>query len=306
MGRGGVKPKAGEPGQGLEERKKVLEKELHEVEEKLAQLAQAAAAGEDPGAKKGKKDKPAKEKKEKKAKAPKAHPSSKAGPGFSVALTDDLLVMVANINKKGHAYKTCGLREGDVLLRISEHDVSAMNLNEVKSKLVAACGTVLRLELCRPGTAAAGAGSFAEWLASARGGQEEAAFAGPYSADVILEFGPLVKSIKSGKPAQRGASAVLSLHMADSQVKRELFFVAGALQPLCKLLTDPKAAAQVDAGIKSLQNMLRISMWDQLSVALSAMGKHLSKALYIVTLHGAYIVTFCCVYSVYSDLIWCI
>ena len=33
--------------------------------------------------------------------------------------------------------------------------------------------------------------------------------------------------------------------------------------------------AQVDSGIKSLQNMLRISMWDQLSIALSAMGKPL-------------------------------
>ncbi len=168
--------------------------------------------------------------------------------------------MVANINKKGHAYKVCGLREGDVLLRINEHDLSAMNLNDVKAKLVAKCGTVLHLELRRPGAAAAGAGSFAEWLASARGGGQEAAFAGPYSADVILEFGPLVKSIKSGKPAQRGASAELSLKMADSQVKRELFFVAGALQPLCKLLTDPKAAAQVLAVLQTLCLLLYVSL----------------------------------------------
>ena len=82
MGRGGAKPKAGEAGEGLEARKKALEKELHDVEEKLAaqQLARERA-GDEPGAKKGKKDKPAKEKKVKKTKAPKAHPSSKAGPG---------------------------------------------------------------------------------------------------------------------------------------------------------------------------------------------------------------------------------
>jgi hypothetical protein len=190
--------------------------------------------------------------------------------GFSVALSDDSLVTVANINKKGHAYKACGLREGDVLLRINEHDLSAMNLNEVKAKLVAKCGTVLHLELRRPGAAAAGAGSFAEWLASARGGGQEAAFAGPYSADVILEFGPLVKSIKSGKPAQRGASAELSLNMADSQVKRELFFVAGALQPLCKLLTDPKAAAQVPTcvcAVDSLPPSVRLPVCISVSVS---------------------------------------
>ena len=105
MGRGGAKPKAGEAGEGLEARKKALEKELHDVEEKLAaqQLARERA-GDEPGAKKGKKDKPAKEKKVKKTKAPKAHPSSKAGPGFSVALEGDSIV-VANINKKAHAYR---------------------------------------------------------------------------------------------------------------------------------------------------------------------------------------------------------
>ncbi len=84
MGRGSAKSNAGEA-DGLEARKKALEKELHDVEEKLAaqQLAREKA-GDEPGTKKGKKDKPAKEKKEKKvkkAKAPKAHPSSKAGPG---------------------------------------------------------------------------------------------------------------------------------------------------------------------------------------------------------------------------------
>jgi len=203
-----------------------------------------------------------------------AHPSSKAGPGFTVSLTDESLVVVANINKKGHAYTTCGLRAGDVLVRIEEKQVANMNLHEVKTNLVAKSGTVLRIDLDRPAVAEAREGSFADWLACAHGVQETI-YAGAYSANVILEFGPLVKSIKSGKPVQRGESAQLSLSMADSQVKRELFFVAGALQPLCKLLTDPKAAAQVDSGIKSLQNMLRVSMWDDLSIALSAMGKPL-------------------------------
>jgi hypothetical protein len=285
MGRGGAKPKLGEGGAGkkgdenLVERKKTLEQELKDVEERLAQQLVAKsdqAAGV--AGKKGKKEKLVKAKKAKKGKAPKAHPSSKAGPGFSVILTDDNppLVAIANINKKAHAYKKGGLREGDLLVRIDGQSVRDINLNEVKAKLVARCGTILKLDLERLAVEGAGEGSatFAEWLSSADSTQQKS-YVGPYSAEVILEFGPLVKSIKSGKPFQRGQAAELSLQMANSQVKRELLFVAGALQPLCKLLTDPKAAAQFNSGIKSLQNMLRISLWDELSIALSAMGKPL-------------------------------
>lgn len=230
-------PKAGDGNEDLLGRKKALEKELHQVEERIAaQQREALQEAMGVGVKKGKKEKV---KAEKKAKAPKAHPSSKAGPGFTVALTDDSEVVVANINKKGHSYKMCGLREGDVLIAIEEQDIKDMNLNDIKAKLVAKCGTVVHLDLTRPAaasSASAGAASFATWLANTHS-MPEATYAGPYAADVILEFGPLVKSIKSGKPAQRGESAELSLKMADSQVKRELFFVAGALQPLCKLLT---------------------------------------------------------------------
>jgi hypothetical protein len=232
------KQKAGDGDSDLVERKKALEKELHQVEERIAaQQREAVQEAIGVGPKKGKKEKVARVKAEKKAKAPKAHPSSKAGPGFTVALTDDSQVVVANINKKGHSYKMCGLREGDVFVRIDEQDVNNMNLNDIKAKLVAKCGTVVHLDLTRPAAAsAAGTATFAAWLANAHS-MQETSYAGPYSADVILEFGSLVKSIKSGKPAQRGESAELSLKMADSQVKRELFFVAGALQPLCKLLT---------------------------------------------------------------------
>ena len=166
-----------------------------------------------------------------------------------------------------------------MILRIDEQEVSDWKLNDVKAKLVAKCGTVLRIDLDRPQVAGAQevrASTFQDWLARAGDSQQTTStYVGPYSADVILEFGPLVKTIKSGKPAQRGHSAELSLNMADSQVKRELFFVSGALQPLCKLLTDPKAAAQVESGIKALENMLRVSMWDELSIAISAMGKPL-------------------------------
>ena len=63
--------------------------------------------------------------------------------------------------------------------------------------------------------------------------------------EVCLDFVPLVKSIKGGKPESKGHSAKLSLKIVDSDEKRELFYLSGALQPLCKLLTDPKAAAQV-------------------------------------------------------------
>eukprot|EP00961_Rhodomonas_salina_P147902 1991008-Rhodomonas_salina.2 len=41
------------------------------------------------------------------------------------------------------------------------------------------------------------------------------------------------------------SAAEISLKLVDNDEKRELFFLAGALQPLCKLLIDPKAAAQV-------------------------------------------------------------
>ena len=88
----------------------------------------------------------------------------------------------------------------------------------------------------------------------------------------------------SGKPAQRGEAAELSLQMADSLLKRELLFVAGALQPLCKLLIDPKAADQVNRGINALKNMLRIAMWAEVSVALSAMGKPLVQVLSLLAL----------------------
>jgi hypothetical protein len=293
----------------LLERKKTLEKELLIVEQRLTQQADEVS-NEGKGAaasKKHKKEKPVKVKKEKKAKAPKAHPSSKAGPGFTVTLTHDMHVEVVNINKKGHAYKSCGLREGDVLLRIHEQDVSAMNLNDVKSKLVAKCGTVLHLDLNRPAVAGAGGSStFADWLASTRDTTEtRLVFAGAYTADVVVEFAPLVKTIKAGneftcfsstevhiltpeepagKPAQRGEAAELSLQMADSLLKRELLFVAGALQPLCKLLIDPKAADQVNRGISALKNMLRIAMWTEVSVALSAMGKPLVQVLSLLAL----------------------
>ena len=63
--------------------------------------------------------------------------------------------------------------------------------------------------------------------------------------------------------------------MVDTQMKRELFYLAGAMQPLCKLLTDGKAAAQLDVAIRSLQNMMKVAMWDDLSVALTALGKPL-------------------------------
>jgi hypothetical protein len=72
--------------------------------------------------------------------------------------------------------------------------------------------------------------------------------------------------------------------MADSLLKRELLFVAGALQPLCKLLIDPKAADQVNRGINALKNMLRIAMWAEVSVALSAMGKPLVQVLSLLAL----------------------
>ena len=281
MGRGGAKAKggdAGNKGEDLEGRKKQLEQELKDVEKKLQEQLQRQreALGLVEGKGKGKKEKAPKEKKEKKAKAPKAHPSSKAGPGFTVSLTTDNppLVAVANINKKSHAFKRCGVREGDVLERINDQEVNGMTLNDTKAKLIASCGTVLHLRLSRPGE---GRASFSSWLDSVQRGEDGHTnpFAGEYTAEVILEFGPLVKAIKTGKPPQRGHAAELSLQMADSQMKRELFFAAGALVPLCKLLTDPKAAAQVTAGIRSLQNMLRVSMWDELSLALSTMGKPL-------------------------------
>ena len=88
----------------------------------------------------------------------------------------------------------------------------------------------------------------------------------------------------SGKPAQVDETVELSFQMEDSLLKRELLFVSGALQPLCKLLIDPKAADQVNRGINALKNMLRIAMWAEVSVALSAMGKPLVQVLSLLAL----------------------
>ena len=49
----------------------------------------------------------------------------------------------------------------------------------------------------------------------------------------------------------------------------------GALQPLCKLLVDPKAAAQMQQATASLQNMMKFALWDEIHVPLGAIGKPL-------------------------------
>lgn len=95
------------------------------------------------------------------------------------------------------------------------------------------------------------------------------------TVDVVLEFAPLVKSLKAGKLPERGKSAALSLKMVDSDMKRELFYISGAIVPICKLLTDPKAVAQAKAGVQALRNLMRVAMWDECQIALESMGKPL-------------------------------
>ncbi|EKX30882.1 hypothetical protein GUITHDRAFT_122911 [Guillardia theta CCMP2712] len=230
-------------------------KEVPKKKEKVKPAGKAKADG-----KEEKKAKPAKKEKApkvKKAKQEKPHPSSKAGPGFTVKLNDEdpPRVVIATVNKKGYAGMKLGLKEGDVIVRIDNLSTDGANMNVVKSKLIGKSGDSIRLGVERVNEVTK---------------EKETVV-----LELILDFSPLVKSMKAGKLDQRGKSTALSLHMVDTQMKRELFYLAGAMQPLCKLLTDGKAAAQLDVAIRSLQNMMKVAMWDDLSVALTALGKPL-------------------------------
>jgi hypothetical protein len=175
---------------------------------------------------------PRKEKPLKKGKAAKPHPSSKAGPGFSLRAfpENQQKIEIFGVNKKGPSY-SAGVRDGDFLVAVNGRAAAEISLNDVKSMLVAPCGTRVPVTIER----------------IPEQGEE------PQTVDVelILDFSPLVKTLVGGKPVTRGEAAELSLSLVDSDRKRELFVLAGALPALCKLVSDPKAAAQVGQAVAS-------------------------------------------------------
>eukprot|EP00960_Hanusia_phi_P046251 757720-Hanusia_phi.AAC.1 len=139
-------------------------------------------------AKEEKKAKPAKKEKApkvKKVKQEKPHPSSKAGPGFTVKLNeeDPPRVVIATVNKKGYAGMKLGLKEGDVVVRIDNLSTDGANMNLVKSKLVGKSGDTVHLGI--------------ERLNEATNEKETVVF------ELIFDFSPLVKSMKAGKLDQR-------------------------------------------------------------------------------------------------------
>ena len=223
-------------------------------EEGKAGVGKAGGGGAGGGA--AKKAPKGKEKKEtnqnlKKEKPAKPHPSSKAGPNFSVKINDDKKVEITGVNKRVHPASE--IADGDILLKIDEKDLTDLppnvKANDIRNLLTGPCGSKLTLSLLHAGQ--------------------------PSQYNLYLDFAPLVKAIKGGKPIAKGESASISLRLVDTDVRRELFYMAGALQPLCKLLIDPKAAAQMTRATASLQNMLKFSMWDEIHIPLEVIGKPL-------------------------------
>lgn len=85
---------------------------------------------EKPGKKapKGKeKEKKEKVKKVKKEKQAKPHPSSKAGPNFSIKITDDAKVEVMGVNKRAHALGS--IADGDIITAIDGKDLTELPAN---------------------------------------------------------------------------------------------------------------------------------------------------------------------------------
>ena len=132
-----------------------------------------------------------------KSKAAKAHPSSTAGPGFSIRLSGSSPPRheVFGVHPKGQAY-CVELRDGDVLATINGRPVETWNLNEVKSKLVGPCGTQIPISILRVHD-----GHFAE---SGKAGGQAKGNVQTLDCQLILDFTPLVKALAGGKAEARG------------------------------------------------------------------------------------------------------